>query len=94
MNPRVKNSWGSRAGQTTVEYILLIAIVVSLFAIVARVFKDRHIAENLASPLDKKFKYAYQYGSPDARGPDDGGAQNHPRVVGGNNFRIFLGTKR
>lgn len=42
--------------------------------------------------MKDQFAYAYRYGHPEARGPEDtGGARKHPRAeTGANSFRVFL----
>ncbi len=81
-------------GQATVEYILLLSVLVSLFLIVARGIGQMGLAEKLARPIQKDFKAAYQYGHPKAKGSADGGFEHHPRAMEGGkdkeNFRIFL----
>lgn len=81
---QVKN----RSGQAVLEYILLLSIVIFLFTTAMRIMSERDWFAGLTSPLTRDFKFAYQYGHPEARGPADGGQKNiaqHPE-----NFRIFI----
>lgn len=83
------------SGQAMMEYILLLAIVVSFYVIVAKGLTEMGISEKLMRPLTESFASAYQYGHPKAKGYDDGGPEYHPRAVeGGTNFRIFIRTDR
>lgn len=86
----------SRKGQATLEYILLLAIVVILFMIVASFIKEYKLAEKVVKPITQDYKNVYQYGHPKAQGPgDSGGATLHPRVNNNqnDNFRIFMNPK-
>lgn len=79
-------------GQATVEYILLISIVVSLFVILADGIGKAGLMTKLMGPLSGDYAHAYRYGHPKALGYDDGGPKKHPRwnTNGSNdNFRIF-----
>jgi len=44
----------------------------------------------LKQPLEKDFKYTYQYGHPQARGQDTGGPIDIPQYHDDQNFRIFI----
>lgn len=83
------------AGQTTIEYVLLLAIVVGLFSIVANGLRKSGVNQMMMRPLKEDFARVYQYGHPKARGYDDGGPTHHPRAEGGgdNNFRIFISPR-
>lgn len=78
----------SKSGQAVLEYILLLAIVVMIFSAFIKQLSERDWFDRLSYPITHQFKYAYQYGHPDARGVEDGGQKNiaqHPE-----SFRIFL----
>lgn len=81
-------------GQTVVEYILLLSIVVALFATASAGLRKMGLTKMLLNPLQQQFAKTYQYGHPKAKGLDDGGPEYHPRLVqgGNNNFRIFVVT--
>jgi hypothetical protein len=82
------------SGQATIEYVLLIATVVSFYLIVLRGLGRIGVSSRVAGPITGEFARAYRYGHPKAKGPDDGGPDLHPRFLGGNNFRIFLNPDR
>ncbi len=80
----------NQEGQAITEYILLLAVVTSVAAIILGSFKKLGLADTLASPIKNNFARSYQYGHPEALGYEDGGPKFHPRAVeGGTNFRIF-----
>jgi hypothetical protein len=82
-------------GQAVVEYILLVAIIVTFFVGVRRAFERFRIGEALMRPITQEFAAAYQFGHPKAKGFDNGGPEYHPRAIGGNNnFRIFFNPGR
>ena len=82
----------SESGQTTIEYALLIALLMGFFVILMNFVKESQIVERLARPLVEEFQKTYQYGHPNVKGFDDrGGPENHPRASNNaNNFRIFI----
>ncbi|OFZ19710.1 MAG: hypothetical protein A2X94_16785 [Bdellovibrionales bacterium GWB1_55_8] len=78
-------------GQAVVEYILLVALVVMAFTIVAGGMERFKVGEALLKPIREDFARAYKYGHPKTTGFDEGSPSRHPRVTGGeNNFRIFI----
>ena len=82
----------SESGQGTVEYILLIAIVVWFSTLVYPFFRDGAFTEKLTAPIKKEFAKTYQYGSPKVVGYEEGdGPRYHPRATfPEGNFRIFI----
>ncbi|MGZ3697258.1 MAG: Flp family type IVb pilin [Bdellovibrionota bacterium] len=80
----------SESGQTTVEYILMLSIVVSLFVVLLQGLNKIGMMGLLMKPLKTDFALTYKNGHPKAKGFDDGGPENHPRIVSGGNFRIFI----
>jgi hypothetical protein len=78
-------------GQATVEYILLLAIVVAGFMIVFNGLGSIGLMSHLMTPISDPFAKAYQNGHYQARAPDDpGGAYKHPRALPApESFRIF-----
>lgn len=79
------------SGQAVVEYIMLLAIVTSIFILVSRGLTQAGLTKLMMKPLQENFARAYQYGDPAALGYDDGGPKNHPRAYEGeNSFRLFL----
>jgi hypothetical protein len=82
-----------RSGQATVEYILLLAMVVSLYAAFLRALSEKDVFKKLQAPITNEFAKTYRYGHPKAKGMDDGGPVNIPTVQSKGydeqNFRIF-----
>ena len=80
-----------KSGQAMTEYILLLGILVSLFTIIINGLLGTGALARLKAPLEKDFKYTYQYGHPEARGQNDGGPKFLPQQHdSGGNFRIFI----
>ena len=78
-------------GQAVTEYILLLAILVSLFTLIMNTLMQSSVLDMLKAPLEKGYKYTYQYGHPDARGQDNGGPKYIPQQHDlSQNFRIFI----
>lgn len=86
----------NEAGQAVTEYILLLAVIVGFFGLALRLIRQQEIGRKFLKPVNESFVYAYRYGHPKARGPDDpGGPRKHPRYVtadgdGRENLRIFI----
>ena len=81
----------NESGQAVIEYVLLIAVVVTAFVLVMQWVTDIGLAQKLTKPITGTFAATYRYGHPKAKGFEDGAPENHPRAVGGeNNFRIFI----
>ena len=78
-----------RSGQAITEYVLLLAIIVSLYTMLVKGLSSMNVVNNLKKPLETQFKYTYQYGHPEARGPSDGGPKYIPQKSDAN-FRIFI----
>lgn len=77
-------------GQAITEYILLLAILVSLFSSFIVALNDTNALDALKKPLETDFKYTYQYGHPKARGQENGGPKFIPQYSEAQNFRIFI----
>ncbi len=91
---KTERSIGAEGGQATVEYILLLAVVVGFYMAASAGLNRLKLGERIMAPLVGPFSAAYRYGHPKAKGFDDGGPKNHPRAEGGDgNFRIFLNPK-
>lgn len=80
----------SEAGQAVVEYIILLAILVSLYASVLTALTNSNILAKIKEPFTKDYKYTYEYGQKDARGQNDGGPINIPQQHDQQYFRIFI----
>ena len=79
-----------QSGQAITEYILLLAIIVSLYSLLLRSLTDLGVFDVIKKPLENTYKYTYQYGHPEARGTDDGGPKNIPQQSDPQYFRIFI----
>jgi hypothetical protein len=81
---------GPESGQAIVEYVLLLAILVSMFSLVLGKLNNSDAFAKMKKPLEKDFAYTYRYGHPLARGQEDGGPKYISQYSGGENFRIFI----
>jgi len=81
----------SNQGQATLEYVLILLIVISSYLFVVRGMMDAGLTQLFLRPIQGDYARAYQFGHPKAEF-DGSGGKNHPRFLGGgdNNFRIFL----
>ena len=81
-----------QSGQAVTEYIMLVAILTSMFLLLMRMLGDKAIAMHWITPIQKDFVAAYKYGHPQASGYDEPqGPYKHPRAAeGGTNYRIFF----
>lgn len=84
-------------GQAAIEYVLLLSAVIFFAALLSRGLRESGISTRIMTRLQNEFRYAYQYGHPEARGMDDpDGPKMHPRILGetaSGNFRIFLNPR-
>jgi hypothetical protein len=85
----------ARSGQAITEYVLLLAMVVGLYSLLLKGLTQSGMLDRLKTPLEKDFKYTYQYGHPKARGQgDDGGPKYIPQLLTDGktdpDFRIFI----
>lgn len=81
-------------GQAITEYVLLLAIILTIFTNIMNVIMETDAIGALKKPLETDFKYTYQYGHPKVRGQENGGPKNVPLKFEPNdqhqNFRIFI----
>lgn len=77
-------------GQATLEYIMILAILVGIFVTALAQIREMDLAGKMTGLITREFAAAYQYGHPEAKGPGNGGPEMHPRYIGGKNFRIFI----
>ncbi len=80
----------SSSGQAITEYILLLAILVSFYTALVNGLLNSGALTALKKPLEKDFKFTYQFGHPEARGQNDGGPKYIPQHHDPENFRIFI----
>lgn len=78
------------SGQAFTEYLILMAMTVSLYLLMVQGLQKMRLEEKLALLFQKYYAVVYQYGHPKVKGFEEGGPTYHPRVLGGDNFRIFL----
>lgn len=88
--PRRHPADSGESGQATLEYVLLIAVVVGFFAIATSQLERLGVGAKILKPLNTDFANAYKYGHPKARGYDEGEPEMHPRIETRGNFRIFI----
>jgi hypothetical protein len=82
---------GNESGQAIIEYILLLATVVSVYVTVASWANSFGLAKKLTAPITKDFANTYQYGDPKAAGFDKDTPKRHPRIVDCEEcFRLFI----
>ena len=73
------------------EYILLLAIVISLYAMILEKLGSSAAFDNMKKPLTQDYAFTYRYGHPQARGQNDGGPKFIPQQHDDEqNFRIFI----
>ncbi len=81
-------------GQAMVEYLLLLAVIVTFIVSAFKKIDDAGIPTKIASQITGTYARTYQFGHPKASYGSEGGGEtkNHPRAVdaGENNFRIFI----
>jgi hypothetical protein len=83
---------GNESGQTIVEFVLLMIIVVLGFIFVSKgltvVGFKKGLEKTVMSPITTDFAMAYKYGHPKAKGPDEGSLDHHP--MNESEFKLFL----
>jgi hypothetical protein len=81
-----------RSGQSLVEYLFVLAIVMGCFLAFYKGLKAIEIGKLVARPITTQFAASYRYGHPKAKGFDEGGPEFLPHAPGksGNNFRLFV----
>jgi hypothetical protein len=77
-------------GQAATEYILLLAVIFSIFLMITGLLGQQNLSRKFIDTLSGPFAAAYQYGHVKVKGPNNGGPSMHPRVESGGNFRIFI----
>lgn len=88
MRPKARRALGE-SGQSTLEYLLLLLIVVGAYGTILQWIQQARLADLLAAPLTDTFAKVYKYGHPKAKGYDEGTPENHPRVNG----RAFINPR-
>jgi hypothetical protein len=86
----------SEEGQSIMEYILLLAIVVFFVGIIFDGLRNFKLVEKVVKqPLQEHYARVYRYGNSKAKGYEDGTPELHPRIEDprDNNFRIFINPR-
>ncbi|RYZ73311.1 MAG: hypothetical protein EOP09_02080 [Proteobacteria bacterium] len=89
-----KDSQRSQSGQATLEYVLVLFLVVIIFSLVGKVMQGTRIVERMMGPLKQSYGAIYKYGHVKAKGPDEGGTAYHPQALYGTPGRIFINPQR
>jgi hypothetical protein len=85
---------GNNKGQATLEYVLLLFIVLAMFLAVAAFMRGSNLFQKVVAPVKDSFAHSYQYGHPKARGfGESGGPTHHPREYGEENFRLYINPR-
>lgn len=79
------------SGQAVIEYILLLATVVSVYFAVAAWVNQYGLAQKMISPISTDFAATYQFGDPKGAGFDSDTPKRHPRIEDCEGcFRLFI----
>ncbi|MEO5969470.1 MAG: hypothetical protein ABIQ95_06050 [Bdellovibrionia bacterium] len=78
-------------GQATTEYVLLMAVVLSFYLMIAKGIGRIGVAQKLMSPITVQFASAYQYGKIPSRA--DSASGDLLRPLSNSKFRVFLNPK-
>lgn len=81
------------SGQATIEYVLILTIIVSFYIALMNVIDRLKLAERLMGPIVGSYAMTYKYGNPKAKGFDEGTPENHPRAVIGGKVRLFINPR-
>lgn len=97
-NRRRRNAKNER-GQTIVEYILVMSLVVGLLVgVMSYLKKSEFIFKNFTAPMLSYLRFNYKYGDPSALGWDEiGGPRKHIQISkpsSGRTFRLFKPANR
>lgn len=80
-------------GQTVVEYLLVLFVIVSGFMLVMKLLKENDFFfKKISEPLVKQITYNYKYADPKAQGWDEGNPKLHIQISRpneGQTFRLF-----
>jgi hypothetical protein len=81
----------SESGQTIVEYVLLLVLVVGATRIVLGFLPAE--LQRFERLMSRQYAASYRYGDPKTKGPDDedGGGEYelHPRALNSTSFRLW-----
>lgn len=80
-------------GQATTEYVLILSIIVGFYMALMTAIEKAQLAERLMGPIVGSYAMTYKYGSPTAKGYDEGTPQNHPRALSDGKVRLFINPR-
>ena len=81
-------------GQSAIEYILIIGIVVNFAVLIVNWMKQSQLEQKIMAPLSQDYAMTYKYGHPKAKGFDEGSPNaQHPRAVVGGRVRLFINPR-
>ena len=87
----------NQRGQSVVEYILVMAVIVGLILMVfGNLKKSNFFYKKVTKPLVQHIVYNYKYGDARAQGWDEGSPRLHIQISqpnGGATFRLFQPDK-
>ena len=92
----MKKTLKNQEGQTMLEYILMLFLIVGVVVGVIKWLKSSEFFfKKISQPMMSYLRYNYKYGDPTARGWDEGGAKKHVQisVPDGQTFRMFVPRK-
>jgi hypothetical protein len=87
----------NQRGQTMIEYVLLMAVVVgAIILVIGKLKESQFFFKKFTQPLVKHMTYNYKYGDPKAQGWDEGTPRLHMQISepAGATFRIFQPRRR
>lgn len=84
-------------GQTMVEYVLIMFVVVTAIVFVlGKLKQSEFFFKRVTEPLVKHITYNYKYADPSSQGWDEGAPRRHIQISKpneGNSFRLFQPKK-
>lgn len=90
---RLKQKRKYQRGQSMVEYLLVLFVIVAGIIIMMKSLKSNEFFyKNISEPLVKTITYNYKYGDSSAQGWDEGAPKKHIQISKPNNggsFRLF-----
>ncbi len=88
-----KNFIGNQKGQTIVEYMLVLLVIVGAILLFLNLMKNSDFFfKKVTSPLVSYIVYNYKYGDPAAQGWDESSPKKHIQISRpneGQTFRLF-----
>jgi hypothetical protein len=81
------------SGQATIEYVLVLSVVIAAYMAIVSMVDRARLAERLMAPIVGSYAKVYKYGHPKAKGFDEGTPENHPRAVDGGRVRLFINPR-